>query len=654
MKHSEMLNLNLPEDSDLINVGQISDNFERLDSMVDILPVQQEITTTDIDVTIYPPYWSMTNNTDSNIAYIDHKFFDEEFVIKPGQTIRTDIDTPTEISISSETTLDYVYYIPAKEAFSGGGGGDTSDYNKLSNQPKINGVKLVGDKSASDLGLAAASDLSDKVSSSEKGASNGIATLDADGKVPQSQLPTPVAQREYKLTETTSESYAKSYKLQIKNGETWSDVSESASINIPKDMVVESGSVKTCTEADTPVQGYAVGDKYIDLVIANADDEHIYILVSDLVSNTADGISYDNTESGLEAVNVQSAVDELAENKADKTEISNVVKAPNDETARIGQSLYVAEVDEDGKPTKWTYSDPEPPDPLAPIMDKDISELTYDEIAIIVRAGRAEEKFHIGDQIITKYTDTSGTQYDMPFDVVAFRDVELEDNSTVPGMIIQSHYATVENMQFDAPEPSSSDSNIQSYGWNRWMYSGVRQWLNSSANKGAWWKSTHSDDIAPSQLSSINGFMKGFSTDFINMLKKTKHETALNYIYPSGSETVYVYDTTYDTFFLPSLKEEHFRSANFPNRYDDSDREGSTWEYWIQRKGETAQDFSPSYADTSAIRYSLADRSTAKNVWLRSASRSSSHYEFYVVTGGYCGTSGSSISFYCAPACVIC
>ena len=60
-------------------------------------------------------------------------------------------------------------------------------------------------------------------------------------------------------------------------------------INIPKDMVVESGSVKTCETADTPVTGYAVGDKYIDLVLANAASSHIYILVSDLVDTYTNG-----------------------------------------------------------------------------------------------------------------------------------------------------------------------------------------------------------------------------------------------------------------------------------------------------------------------------------------------------------------------------
>lgn len=56
-----------------------------------------------------------------------------------------------------------------------------------------------------------------------------------------------------------------------------------ASINIPKDMVLQSGTLKTCTTANQPVSGYAVGDKYLDLVLANAESSHIYILVKDLV-----------------------------------------------------------------------------------------------------------------------------------------------------------------------------------------------------------------------------------------------------------------------------------------------------------------------------------------------------------------------------------
>ena len=67
-------------------------------------------------------------------------------------------------------------------------------------------------------------------------------------------------------------------------------------INIPKDYLVKRGSVKTCTTANQPVSGYKVGDKYLDFVVNTKDssgtDEHIYILVSDLVEDTtytADG-----------------------------------------------------------------------------------------------------------------------------------------------------------------------------------------------------------------------------------------------------------------------------------------------------------------------------------------------------------------------------
>lgn len=66
-----------------------------------------------------------------------------------------------------------------------------------------------------------------------------------------------------------------------------------AKINIPKDFLVKSGEVKTVTVADQPVAGYKVGDKYIDFVInskdASATDEHMYILVSDLVEDAYTG-----------------------------------------------------------------------------------------------------------------------------------------------------------------------------------------------------------------------------------------------------------------------------------------------------------------------------------------------------------------------------
>lgn len=65
------------------------------------------------------------------------------------------------------------------------------------------------------------------------------------------------------------------------------------SINIPKDYLVKSASVGTVSTANSPVSGYTVGDKYLDFVINTKDssgtDEHLYVLVSDLIDTyTAD------------------------------------------------------------------------------------------------------------------------------------------------------------------------------------------------------------------------------------------------------------------------------------------------------------------------------------------------------------------------------
>ncbi len=57
---------------------------------------------------------------------------------------------------------------------------------------------------------------------------------------------------------------------------------EIGTINLAKELVVTAGSVKEVTEADAPYAGAKVGDKYIELVIAN-QDAPIYVPAKDLV-----------------------------------------------------------------------------------------------------------------------------------------------------------------------------------------------------------------------------------------------------------------------------------------------------------------------------------------------------------------------------------
>lgn len=77
---------------------------------------------------------------------------------------------------------------------------------------------------------------------------------------------------------TATEGYAASYQLQDKSGNAMG-----VTIDIPKDMVVSKGEVKTVETTDQPYSGAVVGDKYIELTIANASKSPLWIPVKDLV-----------------------------------------------------------------------------------------------------------------------------------------------------------------------------------------------------------------------------------------------------------------------------------------------------------------------------------------------------------------------------------
>lgn len=87
-----------------------------------------------------------------------------------------------------------------------------------------------------------------------------------------------------KKQQTAETGYAATYQLfSVDQSDPAVETAVGAKINIPKDMVVTAGEVKTVTQADVPYSGAVVGDKYIDLTIANATNDHIYIPVKDLV-----------------------------------------------------------------------------------------------------------------------------------------------------------------------------------------------------------------------------------------------------------------------------------------------------------------------------------------------------------------------------------
>lgn len=127
-------------------------------------------------------------------------------------------------------------------------------------------------------------------------------TVDEAGHVTSAEE---VAIAEYSVVklETATDGYLASYQLQ-KDG-----APAGATINIPKDYLVKSASVKTAT-ADDP-SGFAEGTKYIDFVVNTYDtdsgtgkESHIYLNVQDLVDVYTAGNGIEISEANAISVKV--------------------------------------------------------------------------------------------------------------------------------------------------------------------------------------------------------------------------------------------------------------------------------------------------------------------------------------------------------------
>lgn len=130
----------------------------------------------------------------------------------------------------------------------------------------------------------------------------GLATTNyVDTKVGAVKVPT------YTLTKSTSTDYAAVYRLQ-KDG-----VNVGEAINIPKDMVVESGKVVWGSYSDgtfTPATDKKDATPYVELTLANSTANKIYIAVADLVNEhkAGTGIEITNNTDGTRTIGITGAL----------------------------------------------------------------------------------------------------------------------------------------------------------------------------------------------------------------------------------------------------------------------------------------------------------------------------------------------------------
>lgn len=173
------------------------------------------------------------------------------------------------------------------------------------------------------------------------------------------------------------------------------------------------------------------------------------------------------------------------------------------------------------------------------------------------------------------------------------------------------------------------------YGWNRWKTSALRQWLNSAKPKGQWWTPQDQWDICPDQLATKDGFLCGMSEQMLNSLKKVKISTFANTVNDEGVE-----DITYDYVTLPSLGQIHAQTQIAG--------EGNPHTYWKRRSGKSTP-HALYQEDPNMITYSVANKTSAQNVRLRSAYRFNALITWYVISSGSISYSYASSAITCSP-----
>lgn len=279
------------------------------------------------------------------------------------------------------------------------------------------------------------------------------------------------------------------------------------------------------------------------------------------------------------------------------------------------------------------------PDPLGNLRDA-------------ITNGTASTAYPIGTQVVLKYADpANSTEYDLPWDIVSYRKVTTEDNVEHDAAIIQAHYAIpTTTIQFDAAEPSNSDSNRKNYGNNRWRDSAIRQWLNSDAEANTgWWTAQTNTDAAPTHPATWvdwPGFLKCLPEGFVNRLQPVKVQTA------TANVDSNVVDTTYDKVWLPSKEEMYLVVDTTNTSVNISGVEGPYWEYWKTRIG-TSSPVADSSANPNRRTYDIENPDNGGNVWLRSVYRSNSCYAWCLTGSGIISYYNASTIVRVAPACAI-
>lgn len=165
------------------------------------------------------------------------------------------------------------------------------------------------------------------------------------------------------------------------------------------------------------------------------------------------------------------------------------------------------------------------------------------------------------------------------------------------------------------------------YGDNRYATSAIRQYLNSDKPKGEWWTAQTKWDIAPDQLSQIDGYLCGMDPELLSVLKPVKVVTYCNTVTATGQKQVK--DITYDKVTLISLEQMYIEPQ--------AAGEGEAHEYYKELNG-TAKKFQWWQTYEILKTFAVENPTSPQGVRLRSAYRYGAYNAWNVGSNGFVGS----------------
>lgn len=134
------------------------------------------------------------------------------------------------------------------------------------------------------------------------------------------------------------------------------------------------------------------------------------------------------------------------------------------------------------------------------------------------------------------------------------------------------------NKMYDNKEPSNSDTGRTYSGCNRYIWSNIRQWLNSSNKADEWYISQHQADTPP-DYTNVAGFLHEWTEKEIGVLENASWVVTRHSVDGGGTESFQ------NRIVLPSTTEMGLESGTGGNRLDifnsNSDRIYSN-SYWCR------------------------------------------------------------------------